>query len=251
MGGLRELLNKAKLFLQEGDLVKAGEHFKEAIELDPVCIEAHKGLGRCYYKGLVNVEKAFTKGLKRGVVHLSLDWIEKIEPIRENAKSSLEKAVELGDNDEKLFLELADLYWTHFNKASQAEKYWSKALSIDPNSAEAHFCLGRLFSLRKKWKEAVKHLSKAIQLNDKNPEYFFELGQALYKKGNRAESVRYYEAAVNLNPVYKDAVFNLGTVFFDLGKRKKALEVWRKFIELEPVSDDTYRLKTQFPELID
>ncbi len=92
-----------------------------------------------------------------------------------------------GISNEATCLHRGDAFYSEGNLAEATAAY-EKALSINPNFAPAHFCLGVISYDEKKYEDAVTELNNAIS---KNPEYFeayFWLGKAFMDNGKKEEA---------------------------------------------------------------
>src|SRR5262249_57112263 len=74
-----------------------------------------------------------------------------------------------------------------------------QAVQYDPKSAESHYDLGNLFSLRETWTEACRQFEAAIRIRPGYVEAVDALGFAQEALGNDAAAVQSYEKAVALN----------------------------------------------------
>ena len=80
--------------------------------------------------------------------------------------------------------------------------YYSRALGLDPDTARAHFGLGKLSMGKVRLGEAIDSLSRAVQLAPDVAIYRLALADAHAYDGDVQEQVRELEAYVDLNPTY-------------------------------------------------
>ena len=80
--------------------------------------------------------------------------------------------------------------------------YYSRALGLDPDTARAHFGLGKLSMGKVSLGEAIDSLSRAVQLAPDVAIYRLALADAHAYDGDVQEQVRELEAYVDLNPTY-------------------------------------------------
>jgi Tfp pilus assembly protein PilF len=104
---------------------------------------------------------------------------------KDDAKREFERAIAIGSRDARTFFELAEL--------NRDNALIEKALTIDPNFAEAHFLLGVRWTDDGNFAPAIEHLQKAVALQPRRFTYWNALGYAQAKSGDRpaaAESAR-------------------------------------------------------------
>jgi tetratricopeptide (TPR) repeat protein len=107
------------------------------------------------------------------------------EDRREDARRELERAIAMGYRDAAAYFELAAL--------KNDNALLEKAVSIDPNFAEARFLLGVRATDSGNFPAALEHLHRAVTIKPRKFTYWHALGYAQAKAGDRqgaAESAR-------------------------------------------------------------
>ncbi|MBF0447034.1 MAG: tetratricopeptide repeat protein [Magnetococcales bacterium] len=152
---------------------------------------------------------------------------------------------------------------------SEAVKYATKTLAIDPKNSEMLFNRAIAYDKLNRWADAEKDLKKYIKDNpddahalnylgytwaEKNiyleesralleraahlaPEDGFvsdSLGWVLYRLKEYDASLDKMKKAVLLEPTDPTIREHLGDVFHAMGKKKEALEVWKQALDLDP-----------------
>ncbi len=84
----------------------------------------------------------------------------------------------------------------------EARAYYLRALDLDPNTARAHFGVGKLLMGKMRLTEAIDSLSKAVELEPDAAIYRLALADAWAYEGDVAEQARQLEAYVALEPSY-------------------------------------------------
>ena len=74
-----------------------------------------------------------------------------------------------------------------------------RAVQLAPNSAEAHYVLGRSFLDSGKWEEALQEFQAAAQINPGSPEVHFNLAKAYTKLNRREDAQRERALFAHLN----------------------------------------------------
>ena len=105
-----------------------------------------------------------------------------------------------------------------------------KALSIDPNLAEAHFVRGLLLwtpANRFPHAEAIESYKRAILLNPKLDEAHHQLGVVYFHVGLLDKARTEIEKAVAINPSNTLARFRFGVIYLYRGQYEEALSVFK------------------------
>jgi len=121
------------------------------------------------------------------------------------------------------------------NEPDTAEILLSKAVDADPQNAEAHFDLGRLYTKSKKYPKAINAYQKAANLNYRSSDAFYNLGFIYASTKDFANAERMFLNVVDLRPPYLDKVlFNLAVVQQKQGKKQQCIENLEKAVINNP-----------------
>jgi tetratricopeptide (TPR) repeat protein len=104
-----------------------------------------------------------------------------------------------------------------------AEAVYRKALSLDPNRADAHVNLGRLLHERGEAAAAAQEYRLALRSRPEDATAAFNLGVALEDLGKDLDAADAYEKATSLDPDHADAYFNLAGVCERVGRPAAAI----------------------------
>jgi Tfp pilus assembly protein PilF len=122
--------------------------------------------------------------------------------------------------------------------AGAAEKLLREAVSLDPNSFDAHLQLGRLYTFQKNYDAAIGHYEKALSLNDQAPDAFFNLGFIYMTQKDYDRAIRNYEACLGLKPAYTDEVLtNLGLSYLKKSSPGQARTLFMDALEWNPKNE--------------
>jgi tetratricopeptide (TPR) repeat protein len=113
-----------------------------------------------------------------------------------------------------------------------AEETLREAASLEPESAEVHFALGRLAIAAGRWGEALLELERARDLGLESAELFTELGVAYQEAGRFEDSLAVLEPAARLRPDDARVRVLLGRARLALGDADGAVT------EFEAAGDD-------------
>ena len=93
--------------------------------------------------------------------------------------------------------------------------------------------LGRLYIVRKQYREAQQVFRKLTVEQPKNAVYWNELGITLHNQGDLSGALKCYEKSTKLDKNYADAVNNAGTIYYERKKYSKAVRYYKKAIGLK------------------
>ena len=109
-------------------------------------------------------------------------------------------------------------------RSAQAERYYRKAISLDPAFAPSYHRLGSIYEKRGDLEQARKYYERAVFINSDFPEAFYDLGMMLLKENHDQEAAAYLERSVEGFP-YPKFRYGLGLAYIKLGKKEKALDL--------------------------
>lgn len=146
-------------------------------------------------------------------------------------------------------------------KADDAISRLNSSLLTNPNDAEAHNLLCRVYYQEERWEDAIHECETAVQLMPQNSEYHLWLGRAYGEKADSIHSIKAYplakkvrrefERAVQLDSGNLDALSDLGEFYSAApgivgGGKQKAQGVAHALEQDDPV--EAYELKGSLAE---
>jgi tetratricopeptide (TPR) repeat protein len=132
------------------------------------------------------------------------------------------------------------------NNAAEAEKAYLRALEVKPDFALAHLDLARLRMAQKNYDGAIEILTKAVALQPPSADANFLLGECYLqiKKGSKA--VPYLEEAARLGR--PDAHLRLATLYDRAGLKDRAAAEYELFLAAKPDYPDRKKLEQYIKE---
>jgi tetratricopeptide (TPR) repeat protein len=141
------------------------------------------------------------------------------------AQAYIEKGNELYNND---------------NDQGAAQAF-EQAVQLDPESAEAHFKLGRTYYVmgrrddaEKQYQEAVDAYQRQLRSKPDDPQGQYNLAEAYNRLGKPAEAAKALKEAVRMAPDDSDYYFELGTTHMKLAQYQEAVSAFQKATDLDP-----------------
>jgi len=196
---------------------QARQMFERAIALDANFAAAYARLGRVYM-----IEWAF-------------QWSEDPQ-IPARAAALARQAVSLDDALPGAHQTLAYVYLLR-KEFDQAIIEAERAVTLDPNDADACVTLGEVLSCAGRAQEAVGLVEKALRLDPYYPpSYLFALGQAYYLTGRYDEAITAFKRLLTRNPEHLRAHFFLAMAYNETGRKAEAREEIEACGRLSPSS---------------
>lgn len=159
----------------------------------------------------------------------------------EAAKTLLAGSKLVVDNDYQLkefYVRLADNYNTLKNY-SESDKYYEKALKLDPKDPLVLNNYSYYLSLRKENLERAAEMSKlSNELRPDQPSYLDTYGWILYVQGKYEDARIWIQKAIDNGGGENGTILeHMGDIMFKLGNSDSALEYWKKAKAAGDVSD--------------
>ncbi len=126
----------------------------------------------------------------------------------------------------------------------EAERYYRKAVDLQPDNGEARNNLGTFLCRQQKFEQAEAHFRAAWT----NPFYktpvvaLTNAGSCAMKAGRQEQAERYLRQAVRLDPVFPDALFLLARLLHEQGEHFKARAFMQRYEATGQVRPDAYWL---------
>jgi len=134
------------------------------------------------------------------------------------------------------FEEIGDNYIS-LRKLKEAKKALEQAIKISPESANAHYLLGFLFSLEQKWKKSVEELTKADKFFPNHPEILRCLGWSMYNQNRKSQGIAVLERSRNLAPTDTNILCDLGVCHMSSANFSEAEAAFLEVVRIDPKSE--------------
>jgi tetratricopeptide (TPR) repeat protein len=122
----------------------------------------------------------------------------------------------------------------------KAIRSFSRAIELNPESAESYFRRGICFHILGEDKMAISDFEQAAHLSYDDPRANLWLGFAWSKDGDFHKAIRAYGDAIAASDRYAPAWYNRGLAYIALGDNEKALSDLNEAIRLDPTHADYY-----------
>jgi tetratricopeptide (TPR) repeat protein len=117
---------------------------------------------------------------------------------------------------------------------ARAVSEYQKLTLLNPTETRFLTNLGAIHNRLGEHMKACDYLRKAIARNKKCAESFYNLGIAQRKLKQNSMAVSAYKEAIKLDPMMAEAYQNLGNVYVDMGNLQMAIANFKKALEIKP-----------------
>jgi tetratricopeptide (TPR) repeat protein len=212
------LQDKIVYELSQGlNLVLRGTEIAEIERRETRSVEAYESFAR----GMLNLRLATRDSIERAIA--AFEHATRQDPEYANAWAALGGAYSLKGS----FLSLTDL----LEDAIEIER---RALSIDPDLADAHSWLGAALLNLGRVDEAMVSMREAIRLEPDNGQAHQALARAYWVgRGDFASAIPEFERAIQLNPDAGYSYLQLGLLLAWEGQYERAEEICKRAVELQ------------------
>ncbi len=183
-----ELINRAKLEIENKNYDNAIENCKRALDLDEIFVEAYYHIGLAY-----SHKKKYDVAIENFQRAVDFDKNHK------NSWNSMGLAYEAKEDYENALINL------------------SKAVEINSSFADGWYNLGNVYKLKKEFDNSISNYTKATEINPEFAKAWFFMGCAYFDKKDYNNAIQYLEKAIKMdpnlaqdvNPLIKDLKINL------------------------------------------
>ncbi|HUX46168.1 MAG TPA: protein kinase [Terracidiphilus sp.] len=154
------------------------------------------------------------------------------------AREMFTKAIDIDPGYARAYAGIADcssflyMYWesseANLRQACDASQ---RALTLDPELAEAHASAGLSASLKKQYDEAQREFEIAVRLNPRLFEAYYFAARSFYSQGNHEQAVQWFEHASRVLPEDYQAPMLMASALNGLGRRDAALSAYRRGLQ--------------------
>ncbi|MEQ8225715.1 MAG: tetratricopeptide repeat protein, partial [Candidatus Eremiobacterota bacterium] len=275
-------------YIDHGNMDEGIRHYQRAIRIEPSGIDGHFYLAQAYEKKGLNclAETEYRKVIKNQSSHIeaylhlgtlllmkkdfdgssliysNLITIKNDIPEAhyglgisymglkkyKSARTSLEKALEIGFASADLYFNLAMIYYEQEHLYDKAEEYLKIAISRNLAYPEAHLYLGNIYYTKKLLHEAMWQYEEVIQLKSDYAIAYSNLG-AVYNDLNMLDKAEEnYYRALQLDRNIAEAHRNLGVLYQKRGEFLKAIDEMEIYLSLgEP--EDTREIRKRIKDM--
>jgi len=229
----------ASAYRRNGQLDRAVDEYRKALDCRPDLAPAHLGLGLLFSEhgsldeAVVHLTHAVRMKPDCARAHAELGWVRAQQGATQEAVlhyyTALQTRPGLATVHNRLGAALADQ-----DTLDAAVAQYRQALRAQPDYVPAHYNLSLALKALGMYEEAISHLERVLRTRPNDAQVHFELAIVLTSTGNTNEAILHYEEAVRIDPSRADAHTNLGLALSQRGDLADAIVHYRRAIEIQP-----------------
>ena len=216
---LSAAVRKAHRFHQQGNLAKAENEYKKALQIQPDFFDALQGMGAIYLQ-----KKSYPAAIKY-----------------------LESALRIEPNIPDVLCNCGLAYQQTGNAAKAKEKY-QQAITIDPSFGAAHFNLGLLYLGEKNYADALTAFVNSEQSRPGHLATLSNLAFVLSCLGRSAEAIGYYNSALKIEPDNEKLLFELGNSYLANRQHQQAVSCYKQSLAID---DRQYDVSAKLADVLE
>jgi tetratricopeptide (TPR) repeat protein len=145
------------------------------------------------------------------------------------------QAIKLDTTLAETYLALAKAYEYSLWKFAEAERYYKKALSINPNIADVHYHYAWLLVLFGRNDEALAEHLLARRYDPFAPEIAAQLGWLYLHLGQKEKALAEALKSLDIRADYNQGLWGLGDAYLAMGKVDEAIAAHKRLAEKYPM----------------
>ncbi len=211
--------------------------FRAALELEPKSPQALLGLAQTLdaqkkpeaaaaYRDYLAVQPD-TPGAQSRVIHLLLEQKQYAAALAELDRADAGKPPTLDSLRSRADIQIAQKKW------DDSIVTLRKAIVLEPNDAQLHGGLGRVYMQKRDFPAAEKEIKAALQIDRNNLAYWKDLSSTYYLGGNFPATIATLDLIAKAEKPGAGEWFIRALCYDKLNQPKPALEAYEKFLELD------------------
>lgn len=232
----RELhLDTGELYHQLGKYNEAIAHFEKADQSNPITqIYLAKGY---WFKGhrdktfsiLQEATKSFPTNAE---IYAYLGYLLLENGDYEEAIKVLNKALALGKaSDENVLSNLADAYY-QAEYLDKALEIYNRAIELFPNNIFLYRRIGFIYQKQNDLDATVQAWQRMTEIDSSNPESYHILALGLRSSGDFEAALKEIRQAILLDPTSASAHNSEGIILLDMGRQEAAIDSFKQAVDL-------------------
>jgi tetratricopeptide (TPR) repeat protein len=165
----------------------------------------------------------------------------------ESAIAEFQHAIAIDQNYAPAYAAMGLAYSTGFRLKNRDKDWVEKAktacdhsLSLMPQLAEGHTCLGNVFLSTGRYEDAVQEFQRSLDLDHNSDETLSSLAGAYQKLGKVSAAEDAYHKAISLRPNYWGVYSKFGWFYYKQARYAEAAGMFQRAIQLAPLNYSEY-----------
>ena len=154
----------------------------------------------------------------------------------EEAEKYFRRALEINPNYMLAFLNLGESLRMQ-QRYEESLEFYRAALSLNPGSASVHAAMGASLFRLKRYEAAVSSMERALAIKPNLPRahtFHYFTGYALQETNQLDDAGEHYEKALQISPHFWKAIDRLAGLRFAQGNYKESLGLYKTLVKIDP-----------------
>lgn len=263
-------VTEAETYFEQGKLGQAIDAYQEAIHSNPGDATTYIALARVqvfagqYQEAHKNADYAILREPENSMAHAVRAWALDYEGNYLAAEASVKRALELDPNNGVAHAYYAEILVDSYlagtgslNAIERAAEASRTALTLAPNTIEAHQARGYVLEVTANYEEAIREYQAAININGNIPSLHLALGRNYRALGIYDQAVEAFTRANALNPTDPTPNLLIARTYATIGEYAKAVQYAEQAVKDSPTDPRLrgalgvmYYKNLQWPEAI-
>ncbi len=224
---------------QQGQIEEALSIYLEILKNHPEDADSQHLLGVCHLQlgqfltAQTEIKKAIQLNHQVADFWINYSQAFKLSGDTESALFHLQTALNLDPSHTEGWNNLGNLQ-QQLEQHQEAVNSYSKALSQQPNYANAHYNISISLSKLANLTSALEHCKTALQLEPKNVEYWGQFSHYLITSGHKKQAKSILMQALELHQNNHQLNCELASLLADEGELNAALKIYQTVIQQQP-----------------
>ncbi len=231
------LAGAGEYFVEKDEFEKAVGYLEQAVELDEKNTDAKLALSEVYTMlGDQTLEKAdeYAELAAKAVAERNEEdkqkYLREENTARQKGEKYFRRAIELDPKNASAYASLGG-YLDSLDKVEsdkEAQANYEKALELDANLTDVKAPLGIIYYQEGLIEKAEKYITEAMNAGEDNAETQYFMGLIRYKQNDNVKAKQALEKSIGLDDDNEEAHYYLGAVLTRLGEEDRAITEFQK-----------------------
>jgi tetratricopeptide (TPR) repeat protein len=144
------------------------------------------------------------------------------------------RAIEIYPEYYDAWNQLGEIYMVVKRDYAIAERFFKKALEINPDMRKAYYNIGYMNFIEKNYEKARSYFQKFLEYEPEHEQVHSFMSKMAFRENNLEKALEWNEKILRFNPESALAYFNMGNYLLQTGDTIPAVENFEKAAELNP-----------------
>lgn len=213
-------LTNSNLYMLMGQVYNELDKYEEALKCYDKGLEINEDADLYYFKGVVYYNKAVSEEGRRASKYYKL------------CEDCYKNAIKIESNNERYYIELAELYAEVYENPKKAIEWYKKSLNVYENE-EIYIKIAQLYREIEEFKLVEKFYMKALKLKPNSTEANFGMAEYYFEQEEYNKSLRYTEHLIKNGIVDEDVFLLRGECYMLLKEYESSINTYNEILDIK------------------